>query len=54
MSNKSNEFKISTPTWDEKFELSDGSYPLSDIQDHFQYIETKYGELTDIPPQEYI
>ena len=35
MSNKSHEFKISTPTWDEKFELSDGSYPLSDIQDHF-------------------
>ena len=30
---KSNKFKISAPTWIEKFELPDGSYSLSDIQD---------------------
>ena len=28
-------FKISPPTWNDKFELTDGSYPISDIQDYF-------------------
>ena len=31
---KNNEFKISAPTWNEKFELPDGSYSISDIQDY--------------------
>ena len=26
-----NKFKISAPTWSDKFELPDGSYPISDI-----------------------
>ena len=30
---KNNKFKISVPTWNEKFELPDGSYSVSDIQD---------------------
>ena len=30
-----NKFKISAPTWNDKFELSDGSYSVSDIQDYF-------------------
>ena len=30
--------KISTPTWNDKFELPDGSYSISDIQDYFEYI----------------
>ena len=33
-----NKFKISAPTWSEKFELPDGSYSISDIQDYFEYI----------------
>ena len=33
-----NEFKISAPTWNEKLELLDGSYSVSDIQDYFEYI----------------
>ena len=33
-----NKFKISAPTWNEEFELPDGSYSISDIQDYFQYI----------------
>ena len=33
-----NEFKISTPTWNDEFELPDGSYSVSDIQDYFEYI----------------
>ena len=30
-----NKFKISAPTWNEKFILPDGSYSISDIQDYF-------------------
>ena len=33
-----NKFKISTPTWNDKFDLPDGSYSISDIQDYFEYI----------------
>ena len=33
-----NKFKISAPTWTEEFELPDGSYSVSDIQDYFEYI----------------
>ena len=28
-----NKFKISAPTWNDKFELPDGFYSVSDIQD---------------------
>ena len=31
-------FKTSAPMWSEKFELPDGSYSISDIQDYFEYI----------------
>ena len=44
-----NKFKISAPTWNEEFTLSDGSYSISDIQDYFQYILKKHGENTDKP-----
>ena len=30
-----NKFKISAPTWNNKFELPDGSYSVSNIQDYF-------------------
>ena len=33
-----NKFKISVPTWSDKFELPDGSHSISDIQDYFEYI----------------
>ena len=33
-----NKFKISALTWSEGFELPDGSYSISDIQDCFEYI----------------
>ena len=33
-----NKFKISAPTWCDKFELPDGLYSISDIQDYFEYI----------------
>ena len=36
-----NKFKISAPTWSDEFELPDGSYSISDIQDYFDYILKK-------------
>ena len=42
-----NKFKISAPTWNDKVELPDGSYSVSDIQDYFEYILKKHGENTD-------
>ena len=42
-----NKFKISTPTWNDKFELPDGSYSVSDIQDYFKYILEKHRENID-------
>ena len=44
-----NKFKISAPTWNEKFKLPDGSYSVSDIQDYFEYILKKHGENTNKP-----
>ena len=44
-----NTFKISAPTWIEEFELPDGSYSLSYIQDYFEYISKKHGESVDNP-----
>ena len=44
-----NKFKISAPTWNDKFELPDGSYSVSDIQDYFEYILKKHGENVDNP-----
>ena len=35
---KNNKFKISASTWNDEFELPDGSYSVSDIQDYFEYI----------------
>ena len=37
------------PTWNEKFELPDGSYSVSDIQDYFEYIIKKHETVTDYP-----
>ena len=42
-----NKFKISAPTWNEEFELPDGSYSVSDIQDYFEYILKKHSESFD-------
>ena len=46
---KNNKFKILAPTCNEEFELPDGSYSISDIQDYFEYIFKKYGEKTVNP-----
>ena len=42
---KNNKFKISGPTWNEKFELPDGSYSVSDFQDYFSIISKNMNHL---------
>ena len=45
-----NKFKISAPTWNDSFDLSDGSYSVSVIQDYFEFIIKKHETLTENPP----
>ena len=45
-----NKFKTSPPTWSEEFELPDGSYSISDIQDYFEYNLKKQSRRVDNPP----
>ena len=42
-----NKFKISAPTWNETFDLPDGSYSISDIQDYFEFIIKKHETLAE-------
>ena len=44
-----NKFKISAPTWNDNFDLPDGSYSISDIQDYFEFIMRKHEPLTENP-----
>ena len=44
---KNNKFEISAPTWSDKFELPDGSYSTSDIQDYFEYVPKNHSESVD-------
>ena len=45
-----NKFKISAPTWNDTFDLPDGSYSVSDIQDYFEYIIKKHKTIANHPP----
>ena len=45
-----NKFKISAPTWNDTFDLPDGSYSVSDIQDYFEYIIKKHETIADNSP----
>ena len=44
-----NKFKISAPTWNDTFDLPDGSYSIADIQDYFELTQ-KHETLTENPP----
>ena len=46
---KNNKLKISAPTWNDEFDLPDGSYSISDIQDYFEFIIKKDETLTENP-----
>ena len=45
-----NKFKIHAPTWNDVFNLPDGSYSASGIQDYFEYIIKKHDTIADNPP----
>ena len=45
-----NKFKILAVTWNDTFDLPDGSYYIADIQDYFQFIIKKFETLTENPP----
>ena len=45
-----NKFKIFAPTWNETFDLHDGSYSIDGIQDYFEFIIKKHETLTENPP----
>ena len=49
-----NQFKTSAPTWNDEFDLLDGSYSVFNIQDCFDYIIKKHETITDTdnPPVE--
>ena len=49
---KNNKFKISAPTWSGTFDLPDGSYSISDIQDYFEFIIKKHETLNEDLPIE--
>ena len=46
---KSSKFKISTPTWNEEFQLPDGSYSIPDIQGYFEHVLKKHETVPDKP-----
>ena len=45
-----NKFKISAPTWNETFDLPDGSYNISEIQDYIEYIIKKHETIGENAP----
>ena len=47
MSYKNEKFKILAATCNKEFELPDGSYSVSDIQDYFEYILKRHEEKND-------
>ena len=49
--NIKSEYKnILAPTWNDTFDLPDGSYSISDIQDCFEFIIKKHETLSKSPP----
>ena len=45
-----NKFKISAQTWNETFDLPDGSYNISEIQDYIEYIIKKHETIGENAP----
>ena len=43
-------FKISAPTWNETFDLPDGLYNISEIQDYIEYIIKKHETIGENAP----
>ena len=47
---KNNKFKISAASWNETFDLPDGSYNISEIQDYIEYIIKKHEIIGENAP----
>ena len=45
-----NKFKVSAPTWNDTFDLPDGSYSIADTQYYFEFIIKKDETLTENSP----
>ena len=45
-----NKFKISAPTWNETFDLPDGSYNISEIQNYIEYVIKKHETMGENAP----
>ena len=44
--------KISSPIWNDQFDLPNGSYSITDIQDYIEYIIKKHETIADSPPMQ--
>ena len=42
-----NKFEISAPTWNDTFNLRDGSYSIANIQDYFEFIIKRHETLSE-------
>ena len=45
-----NKFKISAPTWNDTFDVPDGSYSIAALQNYFEYIIKEHETIADISP----
>ena len=45
-----NTLKVSAPTWNDIFELPDGSYNISEIQDYIEYMIKKHETIGENAP----
>ena len=45
-----NKFKISAPTWNDTFDLPDGSYNIPAIQNYIEHIIKKHENIADTAP----
>ena len=45
-----NKFKISAPSWNDKFDLPDGSHSIADMQYYFEFIIRKHKNLAENAP----
>ena len=45
-----NKFKISAPTWNDTFDVHDGSYAIAALQNYFEYIIKKHENIADVSP----
>ena len=45
-----NYLKISTPTWNDTFDVPDGSYSIAALQNHFEYIIKKHETIAVVSP----